>query len=139
MARLTVPSTILILGAGFLAAQTLDLPTSKQLIEPVPGHPQRVNSLPVSMAVSPDSRYVVTVNAGFGTYESKYDQSLAVLLAPWSELIRRFTPGWPSAAMAAASMPLSALSPIPAATARATPATPSWSTASLREESRRND
>jgi DNA-binding beta-propeller fold protein YncE len=79
MARLTVPSTILILGAGFLAAQTLDLPTSKQLIEPVPGHPQRVNSLPVSMAVSPDSRYVVTVNAGFGTYESKYDQSLAVL------------------------------------------------------------
>ncbi len=31
------------------------------------------------MAISPDGRYVVTVNAGFGTYESKYDQSLAVL------------------------------------------------------------
>ena len=31
------------------------------------------------MAVSPDGRYVVTVNAGYGTYESKYEQSLAVL------------------------------------------------------------
>ena len=31
------------------------------------------------MAVSPDGRYVVTVNDGYGTYESKYMQSLAVL------------------------------------------------------------
>ena len=31
------------------------------------------------MAVSPDGRYVVTVNAGYGTFESKYEQSLAVL------------------------------------------------------------
>jgi len=31
------------------------------------------------MAVSADGRYVVTVNAGYGTYESNYDQSLAVL------------------------------------------------------------
>ena len=29
--------------------------------------------------VSPDGRYVVTVNAGYGTYESRYEQSLAVL------------------------------------------------------------
>src|ERR1035441_6229873 len=61
------------------ASQTIDLSTSKQLIEPVPGNPQRLNSLPMSMAVSPDRRYVVTINAGYGTYESKYDQSLAVL------------------------------------------------------------
>jgi DNA-binding beta-propeller fold protein YncE len=61
------------------AMQTIDLPTSKQLVEPAPGHPQRLNSLPMSMAVSPDGRYVVTVNAGYGTYESKYEQSLAVL------------------------------------------------------------
>ena len=53
-------------------------PRSKQLIEPVPGNPQRLNSLPMSMAISPDGRYVVTVNAGYGTYESKYQQSLAV-------------------------------------------------------------
>jgi DNA-binding beta-propeller fold protein YncE len=62
-----------------LAAQAIDLPTSKQLAGEIPGSPQRTNSLPISMAVSPDGRYVVTVNAGFGTYESKYDQSFAVL------------------------------------------------------------
>jgi DNA-binding beta-propeller fold protein YncE len=62
-----------------LAGQTRDLATSKQLIEPVPGAPQRINSLPMSIAISPNQRYVVTVNAGFGTAESNYDQSLAVL------------------------------------------------------------
>ncbi len=66
-------------AAGQLAAQSRDLPTSKQLIEPVPGGPQRLNSLPMSMAVSPDGRYLVTVNAGYGTFESRYMQSLAVL------------------------------------------------------------
>ncbi len=55
-----------------------DLPTSKQL-GAVPGDPTRLNSLPMSIAVSPDGRYVVTVNAGYGTYESGYMQSLAVL------------------------------------------------------------
>jgi DNA-binding beta-propeller fold protein YncE len=75
----TIAGVILILGAHLIAAQTIDLPTSKLLIEPVPGGPQRLNSLPMSMVVSPDGRYVVTVNAGYGTYESKYDQSLAVL------------------------------------------------------------
>jgi DNA-binding beta-propeller fold protein YncE len=58
--------------------QTIDLPTSKQLIEEVPGHPQRLNSLPVSIAVSPDKRYVVTLNDGYGTFESDYSQSIAV-------------------------------------------------------------
>ena len=96
-----------------LAAQTRDLPTSKQLIEPVPGHPQRLNSLPMSMAVSPDGRYVVTVNAGYGTYESQYKQSLAVLDTQTGTLTdfpddrtlarrasKRFIPALPSAATA---------------------------------------
>ena len=73
-----VAGTLSIVGAQTSSAQSIDLPTSKQLIEPVPGNPQRLNSLPMSMAISPDGRYVVTINAGFGTYESKYDQSLAV-------------------------------------------------------------
>ncbi len=60
-------------------AQIIDLPSSKQLIGEAPGHPERVNGLPISMAISPDGRYVVTVNAGYGTFESLYDQSLAVL------------------------------------------------------------
>ena len=72
-------ASFLVLGTGALVAQTVDLPTSKQLIGEIPGHPQRLNSLPMSIAVSPDGRYVVTVNAGYGTVESKYEQSLAVL------------------------------------------------------------
>ena len=60
-------------------AQTIPLPTSKQLIEPVPGSPQRLNSLPMAMAWSPDHRYLAIVNAGFSTVESNYQQSIAVL------------------------------------------------------------
>ena len=69
----------LFLVPGVISSQTIDLPSSKQLIGEIPGHPQRLNSLPISMAISPDHRYVVTVNAGYGTFESKYQQSLAVL------------------------------------------------------------
>jgi DNA-binding beta-propeller fold protein YncE len=75
----TAAGLAFLLGAGFIPAQTVDVPTSKQLIGEVPGHPQRLNSLPITMAVSPDRRYVVTVNAGYGTFESLYEQSLAVL------------------------------------------------------------
>ena len=64
---------------GQASGQAIDLPTSKQIVRPVPGNPQRINSLPMSMAVSPDGRYVVTVNAGYGTFESNYMQSLAVM------------------------------------------------------------
>jgi DNA-binding beta-propeller fold protein YncE len=74
--------TGLALQAGLAFGQTgtsIDLPTSKQIVRPVPGSPQRLNSLPMSMAISPDGRYVVTVNAGYGTYESNYMQSLAVM------------------------------------------------------------
>ncbi len=76
---LVVAATTAFTGPALLAAQTINLPTGKQLIGPIPGRPERLNSLPISMAVSPDGRYVVTVNAGFGTYQSSYDQSLAVL------------------------------------------------------------
>jgi DNA-binding beta-propeller fold protein YncE len=78
-AILAIGGAALFLGPVFVAAQTVDLPTSKQLIGEIPGNPQRLNSLPISMAVSPGGRYVVTVNAGFGTYESLYEQSLAVV------------------------------------------------------------
>ena len=77
--RFTVYLPAFLLGAGVVAAQTIDLPTSKQLIGEIPGHPQQLNNLPMSMAISPDGRYVVTVNAGFGSFESQYKQSLAVL------------------------------------------------------------
>ena len=57
----------------------IDLPTSKQIFEPVPGSPQKLNSLPMAMAWSPDKRYLAIVNAGYGTFESDYQQSIAVL------------------------------------------------------------
>src|SRR5580692_8978384 len=68
-----------VLTSGYALGQAIDLPTSKQIVRPVPGGPQRINSLPMSMAVSPDARYIVTVNAGYGTFESNYLQSLAVV------------------------------------------------------------
>ena len=77
--RCLLPAAAGCLGFALAHAQTIDLPTSKQLIGEAPGHPQRLNSLPISMDVSPDGKYVVTVNAGYGTYESQYKQSLAVL------------------------------------------------------------
>ena len=61
------------------STRTINLPTSKQLAEPVPGSPQRLNSLPMTAAISPDGRYLAVVNAGYGTFESQYQQSIAVL------------------------------------------------------------
>jgi DNA-binding beta-propeller fold protein YncE len=69
---------IFLLGSAKAYTQAIDLPTGKQIVRPVPGNPQRLNSLPMSMAASPDGKYVVTVNAGYGTWESGYAQSLAV-------------------------------------------------------------
>ncbi len=57
----------------------IDLPSSKQILPSVPGTPQRLNSLPMAFALSPDGRYTAIVNAGFGTAESNYKQSIAIL------------------------------------------------------------
>jgi DNA-binding beta-propeller fold protein YncE len=81
--RMTLLAGLMLVGSSVGAqrgsGQALDLPTSKQLIAPIPGNPQRTNSLPMSLAVSPDHRWVVSLNAGFGTYESGYMQSIGVL------------------------------------------------------------
>jgi DNA-binding beta-propeller fold protein YncE len=67
------------LGAAQAQQSAIDLSTSKQLLGPVPGDPKRVNSLPATLAVSTDGRWVVSLNEGFGTFESGYAESLAVL------------------------------------------------------------
>ena len=80
-----ISGVLLVIHAGsVLRAQqnereVVNLPTSKQLFAPVPGDPRRVNSLPISLAASPDGKWVVSVNAGYGTAESDYMQSLSVL------------------------------------------------------------
>ena len=62
-----------------VAPKEIKLPSGQQLSTAVPGDPRRVNSLPMSFAVSPDGRWLVSVDAGYGTYESGYMQSLSVL------------------------------------------------------------
>ena len=57
----------------------MGLPTSKLLLEPVPGNPQPTNSFPTAMALSPDGKYLALLNDGYGTFESGYRQSIAVL------------------------------------------------------------
>ncbi len=70
--------TVSLQGQG-PAQKPIDLPTSKAILPPVPGSPQRLNSLPMAFALSPDRKYTAIVNAGYGTVESDYQQSIAVL------------------------------------------------------------
>src|SRR5207237_4470163 len=55
------------------------LPTRKVLWKPVPDEVQRTNSFPGAMAISADSRYIAILNNGWGTKESDYSQSIAIL------------------------------------------------------------
>jgi len=55
------------------------LPSSKVLLNPLPGQPQRTNSFPTAVALSPDGRYLALLNNGRGTEESGYQQSISVL------------------------------------------------------------
>ena len=57
----------------------IDLPSSKQVERTLPGAPVKINSLPMSMALSPDGRYAATLNGGFGVAESNYDESVLVV------------------------------------------------------------
>ncbi|HTV81190.1 MAG TPA: hypothetical protein VME18_00960 [Acidobacteriaceae bacterium] len=68
-----------LLAATLCAAQTIHLPSSKEILPPVPGSPRALNSLPMTAAWSPDHRYLALVNAGYGTVESYYEQSVAIL------------------------------------------------------------
>src|SRR6202166_4888799 len=55
------------------------LPTSKAVIKPTPGAPQRTNGFPETMALSSDGRYAALLNNGFGTAKSGMKQSVAIL------------------------------------------------------------
>jgi DNA-binding beta-propeller fold protein YncE len=66
-------------GAAQEAKKTINLPSSKILLAPAPGHPQRTNSFPTAAALSPDGRYLALLNNGRGSAESGYQQSIAIL------------------------------------------------------------
>lgn len=57
----------------------IHLPSSKELLPPIPGSPRMLNSLPMATAWSPGHRYLAIVNAGYGTAQSNYEQSIAIL------------------------------------------------------------
>ncbi|MGO8790073.1 MAG: beta-propeller fold lactonase family protein [Terriglobia bacterium] len=59
--------------------KTVPLPSSKLLLNPIPGEPQSTNSFPTAVALSPDGRYLALLNNGRGTAESGYQQSIGVL------------------------------------------------------------
>ncbi|MEJ2006602.1 MAG: beta-propeller fold lactonase family protein [Acidobacteriota bacterium] len=59
--------------------RSINLPSSKMLTLPAPGHPQPTNSFPTTGALSPDGRYLAVLNNGYGTEQSDYQQSIAIL------------------------------------------------------------
>src|SRR5664280_1183857 len=76
---------VLCLGSLSSTAQSsaqdkeIQLPSSKVLLLPAPGGPQHTNSFPTAVALSPDGKYLAILNNGYGTAESKFQQSIALL------------------------------------------------------------
>ncbi len=77
---------VLLLASAVAAYQTkkgerrpVALPSSKQLLRPSPGRLGSTNSFPVTIASSPDGRWLALLNAGFGTQESEFHQSIALV------------------------------------------------------------
>ena len=68
---------VTVLLSATLFGQTINLPSSKKL-EPVPGSPQKLNSLPSKIVLSPDGRYAAILNQGYGTALSEGHQSIAI-------------------------------------------------------------
>ncbi len=68
---------LLVLLSSSLFAQITNLPSSKTL-EPVPGSPQKLNSFPSNIVISPDGRYAAILNQGYGTEMSGMHQSIAI-------------------------------------------------------------
>ena len=67
--------------------ESLNLPTSKKLLLPAPGDPQKTNSFPTAAALSPDGKYLAILNNGYGTEDSGYQQSIAILDPATNKLV----------------------------------------------------
>jgi DNA-binding beta-propeller fold protein YncE len=64
----------------------IPLPTSKTISSSAPGAPKALNAYPTEMALSPDGKWVAVLNNGYGTAESHFRQSIAVLNVANNEL-----------------------------------------------------
>ena len=79
---ITFISLLVTASALLIAAPSrnrISLPTSKMLIQPLPGSPQPMNSFPVNIQVSPDQKYAAILEAGYGDVETQVHQSIAIL------------------------------------------------------------
>jgi DNA-binding beta-propeller fold protein YncE len=59
--------------------RSINLSSSKALYVPAPGQPQPTNSFPTADVLSPDGRYLAILNNGYGTEQSGFQQSIAIL------------------------------------------------------------
>ena len=57
----------------------VSLPSSKIMLDPVPGNLQETNSFPTAIAIAPSGNYAAILNNGSGTRESGFEQSIAIL------------------------------------------------------------
>ncbi|HEU5452696.1 MAG TPA: phosphoesterase, partial [Terriglobales bacterium] len=77
----SIAAAVVLLLAGMAGAQqrTVHLPSSKVILEPVPGAPQRGGSFTATAVVSPDQKYVAFLQDGYGGEDTELAQSIAVL------------------------------------------------------------
>ena len=83
---LLIASLALGYQAKLATQKNILLPSSKRLLAPPPGNPQPTNGLPVAAVVDPSGRYLALLNAGYGTPQSHYRQSIAILDLQASQL-----------------------------------------------------
>jgi DNA-binding beta-propeller fold protein YncE len=76
---LSVLLVVFVVARAADRSRRINLPTSKSLTLPVPGHLARTNSFPATIALSPDGRYAALLNQGYGTQEAGARQSIAIL------------------------------------------------------------
>lgn len=77
---LALPCQILLVTlASSQEQEQTHLSTSKTIIRPTPGAPQRTNGFPETIALSPDGRYAALLNNGYGTPESQVKQSISIV------------------------------------------------------------
>ena len=84
--RLRSAVIVLLASSSPIVAQTTTsdrapvmLPTSKMLTVPSPGRVGSTNGFVGNMVLSPDGRYAALLNDGYGTQETRAQQSIAVL------------------------------------------------------------
>src|SRR5271157_209209 len=75
----TEPSPRIANAQNQTGSRQIALPSSKFLLEPVPGRPVPTNSFPGTVTLSPDGRYLAILNDGWGTPQSSYSQSIGIL------------------------------------------------------------